>query len=79
MPSASDTLQALCGAYYNAKFLSQGTMQKALDDFAAAKADPAFEPLARTKLADSKKVNAGGQRCIISATNVEFLTQALGG
>lgn len=70
------TLDSLMGAYYKAVNLSQGTPQAAYVAFDNAVAlDPALEPLARTTLAELKKINP--KRCVITATKVDFLTKAL--
>ncbi len=72
------SLESILSAYYQAKMMGRGKAQDAFTAFDnAVGADPTFADAARTKLAEFKKVNAGGQKCVISATNAEFLIQAL--
>lgn len=76
MTDAAGTLESLLGDYYRAAVMGRATPQSVLLAYdAASDADPALEPLARAALTDLKRVHS--QRCVITATKVEFLTQAL--
>lgn len=76
MATAVEALESLMGNYYRATAMGQGNSAAILASFrVAVDADPAFEPLAQTTLTDLKKINR--QKCVITATKVDFLTQAL--